>query len=112
MTDSAFPLLKLLGLFEIDERGKILYSRSDSETKSPLGDMPGLNVFELVSPDTRMTMEAKINRFVSSNEQADSFYITHRHSDGEQRVKVLLGRIRHRNGGNASNSVLVHLRQI
>ena len=111
MTDSTLPLLKLLGLFEIDEGGNILYSRSDPEAK-PLIDMTGRNFFELASPETRMTLETKINRFVSGHDQADSFYITHRHSDGEQRVKVLLGRIRHHNDGNASNSVLVHLREI
>lgn len=112
MTDSTHPPLKLLGLFEIDEAGKILYSRSDTEAKSPVLDTTGRNFFQLASPETRMTLETKINRFVSSHEQADSFYITHSHSDGEHRVKVLLGRIRRHNDGNAGNSILVHLREI
>jgi hypothetical protein len=105
--------MNLLGLFEIDEAGTILYARADPEHGTEKsGEVMGKNFFELAPPQTGSDLQQKIHRFINSSQQADSFYLLSSKPDGSERVKVLLGRIRHRAAGDTDTSVLVHLRKV
>jgi len=113
MTDFALPHLELFGLFEIEEAGTILYARTEQEeSMEPVPDIRGQNFFELASLENRVELQEKIDRFIISSNQADSFYVTNRLAAGEQRVKVLLGRIRHNSRDDDTTSVLVHIRRV
>lgn len=113
MTEIAFPDLKLLGLFEIDESGTILFAKSEAEERSTMADeVMGKNLFELAPPQTVHDLHENIRRFINSNLQADSFYVGTEKREGDHRVKVLLGRVRHRMQGDSYTSVLVQMRNV
>lgn len=105
--------MNLLGLFEIDEAGTILYARADRPdgmAKSP--EVMGKNLYELALPQAGTDLQQKIDRFINGSQQADSFYLLSEKPEGSERVKVLLGRIRHRSASDPDTSVLVHLRKV
>ncbi|HXD30102.1 MAG TPA: PAS domain-containing protein [Pyrinomonadaceae bacterium] len=105
--------MNLLGLFEIDESGTILYARAEPEDGAAKSDeVTGRNFFDLAPEQTVSELQQNIHRFVEGNQQANSFYVVSPNFDGSQRVKVLLGRIRYRVAGDPDTSILVHLRRV
>lgn len=105
--------MNFLGLFEINEAGTILYARAEVEDGTvKANEVLGKNFFELASPRTVTDLQQKIVHFINGNQQADSFYVLSSQPEGDERVKVLLGRIRHRSAGDPDTSVLVHLRKV
>ena len=105
--------VNLLGLFEIDEVGTILYARADRDggmVKSP--EVLGKNLFELTPPTIADELHRRVSHLISSHQHAESFSFVSPEPGSDQRVKVLLGRIRHRSVNSADTSVLVHLRKV
>src|SRR3982751_6176122 len=96
MTATTSNANRILGLFEIDPQGNILYVRSDVQ-QIPSSDvnLQGENFYELAPPKIRGELQDQIQSFVRGNSQADRFYLSAPDGSGQdERLKVLLGRIR------------------
>ncbi len=100
----------LLGLFELDDAGKILYHRLDSA--GTLADMTGHNFYEEVAPFENVEEFRRcVTDFSQGGKAADSFDFDCRYEGSEHPVRVLLARIRERVNRNDTKSVLVHIRR-
>ncbi len=105
---------ELLGLFELDDAGRILYYRMDSADASPetSPDMTGHNFYDEVAPFENVEEFRRcVTDFRRGGKAADSFNFEC-HCDGSDHpVRVLLARIRERVDQNNTKSVLVHIRR-
>ncbi len=105
---------ELLGLFELDGSGKVLYYRmnSDEEPGGASLDMAGRNFYDEVAPFENV---AEFRRFVTEftrgSKAADSFDFDCQYEDSDHPVRVLLARICERVNRNKTKSVLVHIRR-
>ncbi len=105
----------LFGLFELDEKGVVLYARVENgEPNSlPAGDLAGRNFFNEVEPFvTGDEMRSKIVSFTRGTNIADSFRSAFRLENGSLPVKVLLARILERTDNKRTKSVMVHIKRI
>lgn len=111
MSASLLTVQELLGLFELDNAGKVLYYRMDSAPTSP-PDMTGHNFYEEVAPfDNVEEFRRCVTDFTQGGKAADSFDFQC-HCDGSDHpVRVLLARIRERVNRQNTKSVLVHIRR-
>jgi|SRR5215213_10003218 len=103
---------QLLGLFELDEAGKVLYYRMEAseERGTPL-DMTGLNFYDEVAPFENVEeFRSCVTEFTSGAKAADSFDFDCHYQDSAHPVRVLLARICQRMNRNITKSVLVHIR--
>ena len=107
----------LLGMFELDSAGTVLYSRPESggaaaTTAAPRPDLTGRNLFEEAAHFSNASeLRRRVNLFRLSGAQADSFDFTCEYEDGPVPVRVLLARIRERSNYDTTKSVLVHVRR-
>ena len=102
---------ELLGLFELDVAGKILYCRMDSIGTSP--DMTGHNFYDEVAPfDNVEEFRRCVTEFTRGGEAADSFDFDCHYEGSGHPVRVLLARIREHVNRNNTKSVLVHFRRV
>lgn len=110
MSASLLTAQELLGLFELDDAGKVLYHRLDSTGTSP--DMTGHNFYDEVARfDNVEEFRRCVTDFTQGEKAADSFEF-HCHYDGSNHlVRVLLARIRERVNQHNTKSVLVHIRR-
>jgi photoactive yellow protein len=105
---------ELLGLFELDPAGTVLYYRaeSDGELGRTSHDMVGRNFYNEVA---RFENVEEFRRFVTeftrSATAADSFDFECRYDGSAHRVKVLLARICESLNRNKTKSILVYLKR-
>lgn len=118
MSASLLNVQGLLGLFELDDAGKILYYRMDSAGTLPgaspgrLLDMTGHNFYDEVAPFQNVDEFRRcVTDFRQGGKAADSFDFDC-HCDGcNHPVRVLLARIREHVDRNHTKSILVHIRR-
>ena len=110
MSVSLLTAQELLGLFELDAVGKILYYRMDSAGTSP--DMTGHNFYDEVVPfDNVEEFRQCVTDFTQGAKAADSFDFDCHYDGSDHPVRVLLARICERVNRNSTKSVLVHIRR-
>ena len=109
MSANVLTASKLLGLFELDQAGKVLYYRMDSTDISP--DITGYNFYDEVARFENVEdFRRCVVDFIHSAKVADSFdFDCHYHSFNHP-VRVLLARIREHVNRSNTKSVLVHIR--
>ena len=110
MSVSLLTAQELLGLFELDAVGKILYYRMDSAGTSP--DMTGHNFYDEVAPFENVEeFRQCVTDFTQGAKAADSFDFDCHYDGSDYRVRVLMARICERVDRNNTKSVLVHIRR-
>jgi hypothetical protein len=105
----------LFGLFELDEKGMVLYSRVEYEKPKSVPDkgLNGSNFLTVVEAfDGGNQIAEKITFFTTSSMVADSFRATLKGESGVLPVKILLARIRDRSSAGRTKSVMVHIKPI
>ena len=110
MTMPVPKLEKVLGLFELDENGNILYSSIESGNGSSSLEtiIKGRNFFAEIAGFMNIEQFRRVfNGFRSCDSQASGFDFTCDYSDGPTHVRVLLARSQR----DSHNSFLVHLRK-
>ena len=101
---------QLLGLFELDALGKVLYYRMDSVDTSP--DMTGHNFYDEVAPFENVEEFRRcVTDFTQGAKAADSFDFDCHYGGSDHPVRVLLARIYERLNRNNTKSVLLHIRR-
>ena len=110
MSISLSAAQELLGLFELDDSGKVLYYRMDSAGTSP--DMTGHNFYDEVATfDNVEEFRQCVTDFTHGGKAADSFNFDCRYQGSDHPVRVLVARIRERVNRNNTKSVLLHIRR-
>jgi hypothetical protein len=110
MSVSLLTAQQLLGLFELDALGKVLYYRMDSTGTSP--DMTGHNFYDEVAPFENIEeFRQCVTDFTQGAKAADSFDFDCHYDGSDHPVRVLLARICERVNLNNTKSVLVHIRR-
>ena len=100
---------KLLGLFELDDVGRVLYYRMDSAELLP--DMTGHNFYDEVADFENVEdFRRCVTDFTRGVKAADSFDFDCHYDGSDQSVRVLLARIRENVNRNITKSVLMHIR--
>ena len=115
MSTSTLGQVSLLGLFELDPSGNVLYSRiePDGDSVGILPDIAGRHFFEEVALFKNADeFRRRITRFTDGEGQADNFNFTCQLENGPVHVKVLLARICERNDGKRTKSILLHIRKV
>lgn len=106
------PKQKLLGLFELDENGNVLYSSVESASGSMYREptFDGSNFFTEVAGFTNSRdFQRRFELFRLGETQAHSFDFTCEYADGPAPVKVLMARLFK---DPPNRSFLVHLRKV
>ena len=105
-----FPTQELLGLFELDGAGKVLYYRMDSDGTSR--DMTGHNFYDEVAPFENVEeFRQCVTDFTLGVKAADSFDFDCHYGGSDHPVRVLLARIFEHVNAKDTKSVLVHIRR-
>ena len=106
---------KLFGLVELDSAGKVLYTRFEGDRATPTSAAPdytGLDFYTEVAPFRNVgEFRNQLDRFSRGSQPAHCMDFTCDYEDGPVYVKVLLARIRERSQGDATKSILVHIRR-
>ena len=113
MSVSLLTAQELLGLFELDGAGKVLYYRMDSggELSGTSLDMAGHNFYDEVAPFKNVEEFRRcVTDFTHGAKPADSFDFDCHYEDSDHPIRVLLARICERVNRNNTKSVLVHIR--
>jgi len=113
MSISMMTAQELLGLFELDDAGKVLYYRMDSagEPSGTLPDIVGRNFYnEVAGFENVEEFRRCVTEFTRSATAADSFHFECRYGDIAHRRKVLLARICESENRRNTKSVLVYLK--
>lgn len=113
MSVSLLTAQELLGLFELDAAGKVLYYRMDpaGEPGCTSPDMAGHDFYDEVAPFENVEeFRSCVTEFTRGAKAADSFYFDCHYEGFNYPVRVLLARIRERVNQNNTKSVLVHIR--
>jgi hypothetical protein len=101
---------ELLGLFELDDAGKVLYYRPDADSNGMSLDMKGHNFYdELAAFENVEEFRRCVTDFTRGTKAADSFDFECRYRHSARPVRVLLARIRDR-WNHSTKSILVHIR--
>ena len=110
MSVSLLTAQQILGLFDLDTVGKVLYYRMDSAGTPP--NMTGLNFYDEVAPFKNVEeFRQCVSDFTRSEKAADSFDFDCHYDGSDHPVRVLLARISERLNQNKTKSVLVHIRR-
>ena len=105
---------ELLGLFELDQAGNVLYYRNDSGGQLSDGwpDIVGHNFYnEVAGFENVEEFRRCVTEFTRSATAAHSFDFECRYGGSAQRIKVLLARICESVNRNNTKSVLVYLKR-
>ena len=105
---------ELLGLFELDDAGRVLYYRKDSagEPGGTSPDIVGHNFYnEVAGFENVEEFRRCVTEFTRSATAADTFDFECRYGSTAHRVKVLLARICESVNRNNTKSVLVYLKR-
>ena len=109
MSVSLLTAQQLLGLFELDALGKVLYYRMDAAGTSP--DMTGHNFYDEVAPFQNVEeFRQCVTEFTQGEKAADSFDFDCNYGGSDHPIRVLLARIRERVNRHHTKSILVHIR--
>jgi hypothetical protein len=113
MSASVMAAQEILGLFELDDAGKVLYYRMDSDgMQGGTPDIAGHNFYDEIAPfDNVEEFRRCVTEFTRGAKAANSFNFDCRYGGAAHRVKVLLARIPESVNRNKTKSVLVHIRQ-
>lgn len=114
MSGSLITAPELLGLFELDDTGKVLYHRLESagERSATLPDIVGHNFYNVVAGFENVEEFRRcVTEFTRSNTPADNFDFECRYGGSAHRIKVLLARISGSVSRNNTKSVLVYLKR-
>jgi len=114
MSASLFTAQELLGLFELDVDGKVLYYRMDpsGEPGRMSPDMAGHNFYDDVAPfDNVEAFRRLVTDFTCGAKAADSFDFDCHYENSYHPIRVLLARICERKNRNTTKSVLLHIRR-
>ena len=114
MSVSLTTAQELLGLFELDNAGKVLYYRKDlaGEPGGVSMDIVGQNFYNEVAHFENVDEFRRcVTEFTSSATAADSFDFECQYEGSAHLVKVLLARIRENLNRNNTKSVLVYLKR-
>ena len=110
MSASVLTAQGLLGLFELDDDGQILYHQVDSAGTSL--DMTGHNFYDEVAAFENVEEFRRcVTDFTRGAKAADSFEFDCHYGGSDHPIRVLLARIRERVNVNNTKSVLVHIRR-
>lgn len=110
MSVSLLTAQEMLGLFELDRTGEILYYRMDSPSTSV--DMTGHNFYDEVAPFENVDeFRQCVTDFMRGARAADSFDFDCHYEGSDRPVRVLLARICEHVNRNDTKSVLVHIRR-
>lgn len=110
MSVSLLTAQELLGLFELDAAGKVLYYRRDAGGES--SDMAGHNFYDEVAPFENIEEFRRcVTEFTSGAKAADSFTFDCHYEGSDHPVRVLLARICERMNRHSTKSILVHFRR-
>ena len=110
MSVSVLTVQDLLGLFELDDAGKVLYHRMDSPGVSP--ELTGQNFYDEVAPFENVDEFRRcVADFTHGAKAADSFDFDCHYDGIDHPVRVLLARICASMDPNNTKSVLVHIRR-
>jgi hypothetical protein len=105
---------EVLGLFELDAAGKVLYYRNDGagEPDATPPDIVGHNFYnEVAHFENVEEFRRCVTEFIRSATAADSFDFECRYGSFAHRVKVLLARISESVNRENTKSVLVYLKR-
>ena len=107
---------KFYGLMELDPAGTVLYSRVEPDgaggAAAAAQDVTGRNFYTEVAPFANVAeFRRQLDVFSRGEQPASSIDFTCEYEDGPLPVRVLFARIRERAGGNATKSILVHIRK-
>ena len=106
---------ELLGLFELDDTGKVLYYRNDVGGEPNGGNSPdivGHNFYNDVAPFENVEeFREYVTEFTRSATAADSFDFECRYGSSAHGIKVLLARICESVNRNKTKSILVYLKR-
>ena len=114
MSVSLMTAQELLGLFELDAAGKVLYYRMESagEPSGTSPDIVGRNFYnEVAGFENVEEFRRCVTEFTRSDAAADSFDFECRYGDFAPRMKVLLARICESENRENTKSVLVYLKR-
>ncbi len=114
MSASLLTAQELLGLFELDTTGNVLYHRMDpgAEPGRTLSDMAGHNFYDEIAPFENVEdFRRCVTEFTSGAKPADSFDFNCLYEGSHQPVRVLLARICEHMNRNTTKSVLLHIRR-
>jgi hypothetical protein len=114
MSTSLTTAQELLGLFELDDAGKVLYYRKDlaGEPGGASIDIVGHNFYNEVAHFENVDEFRRcVTEFRRSATAADSFEFECRYGSSAHRVKVLLARICESVNRNNTKSILVYLKR-
>ena len=109
MSASLMTGQELLGLFELDSNGKILYCRMDPP--DTLSDMTGHNFYDEVAPFENVEdFRRCVTDFTLGPKAADSVDFDCHYDGSDYPVRVLLARISEHVNRKNTKSVLMHIR--
>jgi hypothetical protein len=114
MSVSLMTAQELLGLFELDDAGKVLYHRmhSAAEPSGTSADIVGHNFYnEVAGFENVEEFRRCVTEFTRSATAADSFVFDCRYEGYAHRVKVLLARIYESVNRENTRSILVYLKR-
>ncbi|HKG58454.1 MAG TPA: hypothetical protein VKB05_01655 [Pyrinomonadaceae bacterium] len=114
MSASPITAQEVVGLFELDQTGKVLYYRMDldGEPSGTSPDIVGHNFYNEVAHFENVDEFRRcVTEFISSATAADSFDFECRYGSFGHRVKVLLARICESVNRENTKSVLVYLKR-
>ena len=114
MSVSLMTAQELLGLFELDDAGRVLYYRMDSagEPGGTSPDIVGRNFYNDVAGFENVEEFRRcVTEFTRGAMAADSFDFECHYGSSAHRVKVLLARICESVNRANTKSILVHLKR-
>jgi hypothetical protein len=113
MSTTVLSRQRVYGLFELDDEGKVLYSRLevDGVAARPRAVFDGRNFFEAAQLLNAEELRKLVRDFRASGAQVSNVVFTCRYADGDEDVKVLLTRVRERSDASRTKSILMHVKK-
>ncbi|HVF56211.1 MAG TPA: hypothetical protein VM934_08670 [Pyrinomonadaceae bacterium] len=102
-----------LGLFELDESGRVIYYKPERDAAPVATEIVGCNFFDdIASIKQSRELQEIIKNFTHSHQPAQNFnYAFDSNNHPPMPVKVLLARIHEQSSQGNSESVFVHIRK-
>jgi len=112
MNTPALQRQGLLGFFELDETGTVLFSNAEGSNGSLSQEMKGRNFFkEVIDFTNAEELRRRFEAFKFESVTASTFDFVCHYANAGVPVRVLLARLNKRSEPGGANSVLVHIRR-
>ena len=112
MSTQVIQRQELLGFFELDETGTVLYSNVEGANGSLSQEMKGRNFFkEVIDFTNAEELRRRFETFKCESITASTFDFVCHYANAGVPVRVLLARLNKRSEPSRANSVLVHIRR-